>query len=190
MPTSARTRAVASRGGCGGCEKPFVPPQLQRPPCVKGAVMAQAMTGGLSTAAVAFSATGGAPLQATSARTRRRRVHSTKAPRPRGLVCLRRGTFRAVRSSQNAPGAAAPGPPFRPRGVHPKERHHPGRCASPGRPVPYCLPLPGFAWDSKIAEPLRLRGDSLRPHPLPRNGADYSTRQLLKRHNPSVTASP
>ena len=189
MPTSARTRAVASRGKCGSCEKPFVPPHLQRPPCVKGAVMAQAMTGGLSTAAVAFSATGGAPLQATSARTRRRRVHSTKAPRPRGLVCLRRGTFRGEEFPKCAGGCGLRSP-IRLCGVHPQKRHCADSCTPPGCPVRCCLPLQGFARDSKIAEPLRLRSDSLRPHPLPRNGADYSTRQLLKRHNPSVTASP
>ena len=103
------------------------------------------------------------------------------------------GDFSPRKSPQNAPGAAAPGPPFRPRGVHPKERHHPGRCAPPGRPVPYCPPLPGFARASKIAEPLRLRGDSLRPHRLPRNGgglqhtAAFEASQPLS-HGFAVTA--
>ena len=52
-----------------------------------------AKASGCPTAAVAFSATGSAPLQATSACTRRRRVCSTPAHRRGRLVCLRRGTF-------------------------------------------------------------------------------------------------
>ena len=52
-----------------------------------------AKASGCPTVAVAFSATGSAPLQATSARTRRRRVCSTPAHRRGRLVCLRRGTF-------------------------------------------------------------------------------------------------
>ena len=54
-------------------------------------------------------------------------------------------------------------------GVHPRGRHLPGRYAPPGHPVPYCLPLPGFAQASRIGLPLRLRNASLRPHQLPRN---------------------
>ena len=76
--------------------------------------------------------------------------------------------FTAEKSPKRA-GAAAPGPPFRPRGVHPKERHRPSRYAPPGRPVPYCPPLPGFARASRIGQPLRLQNFPLRPHPLPRN---------------------
>ena len=52
-----------------------------------------AKTSGCPTAAVAASATGSAPLRATSARIRRRRVWSAKAVRQRDLLCLRRGTF-------------------------------------------------------------------------------------------------
>ena len=188
MPTSARTRAVASRGGCGGCEGGV---HRRTSVAAVGARIARQDTydmrappsnvPGRDSTVGADAYIGPNPPQAgpfdESAQAARARLPPA-------------GDFSPQKSSQNAPGAAAPGPPFRPRGVHPKERHHPGRCAPPGRPVRCCLPLQGFARDSKIAEPLRLRGDSLRPHPLPRNGADYSTRQLLKRHNPSVTASP
>ena len=62
--------------------------------------------------AVAFSAAGSAPLQATSARTRRRRVCSTAAHSRAGLVCLRRGTFHRRKVPKMRRGAAAPGPPW------------------------------------------------------------------------------
>ena len=84
-------------------------------------------------------------------------------------------------------GGCGPRSPFGLCGVHPRKRHCAGSRTPPGRPVRCPLPLQGFARDSKIARPLRLRGDSLRPHRLPRNRAGCSTRQ---HYNPSVTASP
>ena len=42
-------------------------------------------------------------------------------------------------------GGCGPRTPMGLRGVHPRKRHFVGRYAPPGRPVPYCLPLPGFA---------------------------------------------
>ena len=66
-------------------------------------------------------------------------------------------------------GGCGPRTPLGLRGVHPKKRHLPGRHAPPGCPVPYCLPLPGFARASRIGQPLRLHNVSLRPHQLPRN---------------------
>ena len=66
-------------------------------------------------------------------------------------------------------GGCGPRSPVGLRGVHPRKRHFPGCYAPPGRPVPYCLPLPGFARDSRIGHSLRLQYFSLRPHGLPRN---------------------
>ena len=94
--------------------------------------------------------------------------------------------FRAEKFPKCA-GGCGPRSPFGLCGVHPRKRHCAGSRTPPGRPVRCPLPLQGFPRDSKIAEPLRRRGDSLRPHRLPRNGAGYSTRQHC---NPSVTASP
>ena len=80
------------------------------------------------------------------------------------------GYFSPQKSSQNAQGAAAPDP-FWLCGIHPKGRHLPGRYDPPGHPVPYCLPLPGFARARKIGQSLRLQNFPQRPHPL---------RQLLR----------
>ena len=87
------------------------------------------------------------------------------------------GHFSPRKSAENAPGAAAPGPPVGPRGVHPRKRHCPGRYAPPGCPVPYHPPLPGFARASRIGQSLRLLWFSQRPHGLPRNRGGYGTRQ-------------
>ena len=78
------------------------------------------------------------------------------------------GLFTAEKSPKRA-GGCGPRTPLGLRGVHPKERHRPGRYAPPGCPVPYCPPLPGFARASRIGQSLRLQGFSLRPHELPRN---------------------
>ena len=56
-------------------------------------------------------------------------IRSAKAYWRCWFVCLRRGTFRAVRSSQNAPGAAAPGPPLGPAA---------------------CIPRSGISWAAKL----------------------------------------
>ena len=81
---------------------------------------------------------------------------------------LRRGTFHRGKVPKTRRGCG-PRTPLGLRGVHPKERHRPGRYAPPGCPVPYCPPLPGFARASRIGLPLRLHNASLRPHQLPRN---------------------
>ena len=78
------------------------------------------------------------------------------------------GLFTAEKSPKCA-GGCGPRTPMGLRGVHPKKRYRPGRYAPPGRPAPYCPPLPGFARASRIGGPLRLQNFSLRPHPLPRN---------------------
>ena len=95
-------------------------------------------------------------------------MRSAKALWHRGWAASGGGLFTAEKSPKRA-GGCGPRSPVGPRGVHPKERHRPGRCAPPGCPVPYCLPLPGFAQASRIGLPLRLRNASLRPHQLPRN---------------------
>ena len=61
-------------------------------------------------AAVAASATGSAPLRATSARTRRSRVCSTKALKYGWLVCLRRGTFHRGKVPKTRRGLRPPVP--------------------------------------------------------------------------------
>ena len=131
----------------------------------------------------------------SSARTRRRRVCSAEALRHRKQTdarcaptkkitgwcfCRRRsveaggwaasggGLFTAEKSPKRA-GGCGPRSPVGPCGVHPKKRQLLGRYDPPNRPVPYCLPLPGFARASGIGWPLRLLWFSLRPHLLPRN---------------------
>ena len=99
--------------------------------------------------------------------------------RRRGLVLPPAGHFSPRKSAENAPGAAAPGLPLGLRGVHPRERHLISRYAPPGRPVSYCLPLPGFARASRIGWLLRLQRFSLRPLQLPRNTARHRTQQFL-----------
>ena len=106
-------------------------------------------------------------------------MRSAKALRQRGLVCLRRGTFHRRKVPKMRRGLRPPDS-LGPRGVHPKERHCLSCYAPPGYPVPYCLPLPGFARASRIGQLLRLQNFSQRPHPLPRNGARRCTRQLLR----------
>ena len=78
------------------------------------------------------------------------------------------GLFTAEKSPKRA-GGCGPRSPVGPCGVHPKKRQLLGRYDPPNRPVPYCLPLPGFARASGIGWPLRLLWFSLRPHLLPRN---------------------
>ena len=92
-----------------------------------------------------------------------------QALRHRRLVLPPEGDSSPRKSPQNAPGGCGPRSPVRPRGVHPKKRHLPGSYAPPGHPIPYCLPLPGFAQASIICRSLQLKGFALRPHPLPRN---------------------
>ena len=66
-------------------------------------------------------------------------------------------------------GGCGPRSPLGLSGVHPRKRPLPGCYAPPGRPAPYCLPLPGFARASGIGQSLQLQNFSLRPHELPRN---------------------
>ena len=67
------------------------------------------------------------------------------------------------------------------------KRHLPGCYAPPGCPVPYCLPLPGFARASQIGQPLRLQNFPQRPHGLPRNrGRMLHTADIL--HDLSIFA--
>ena len=66
-------------------------------------------------------------------------------------------------------GGCGPRSPVGPRGVRPKERHCLSCYAPPGCPVPYCLPLPGFARASRIGQPLRLQNFPQRPHRLHQN---------------------
>ena len=125
-----------------------------------------AKASGCPTAAVAFSATGNAPLQATSARTRRRRVCSAKAlwhrkqtdarcaplRRNRGsdavgesalasrLGCLRRGTFHRGKVPKTRRGLWPPVPCGALRRAS-QEKAAPGplRSTKPSRPI---LPPP------------------------------------------------
>ena len=101
----------------------------------------------------------------------------------RGPNCLRRGTFHRGKVPKTRRGLRPPVPLWAVRRASPEAalRGQP-HSTGPSRP----LPLQGFARDSKIAEPLRLRGDSLRPHPLPRNRAGYSTRQFLRTNFPPL----
>ena len=67
-------------------------------------------------------------------------IRSAKAYWRCWFVCLRRGTFRAVRSSQNAPGAAAPDPFGAVRRTSQGEASpRPLRSTGPSRPI---LPAP------------------------------------------------
>ena len=84
------------------------------------------------------------------------------------LGCLRRGTFHRRKVPKMRRGLR-PRSPTGPRGVHLRERHCPSCYAPPGCPVPYCLPLLGYARASKVGQLLRLRRFSLRPHGLPWN---------------------
>ena len=88
---------------------------------------------------------------------------STAFPRPPA------GDFSRGEEFPKRAGGCGPRSPVGPRGVHPRKRHCPGRYAPPGCPVPYCLPLPGFARASRIGLPLRLQNFPQRPHGLPWN---------------------
>ena len=106
------------------------------------------------------------------------RVHSAGALRQFGLFASGGALFTAEKCRKRA-GGCGPRSPVGPRGVHPRKRHCPGRYAPPGCPVPYCLPLPGFARASRIGWLLRLQRFSLRPLQLPRNTARHRTQQFL-----------
>ena len=95
-------------------------------------------------------------------------MRSAKALWHRGWAASGGGLFTAEKSPKRA-GGCGPRSPVGPCGVHPKKRQLLGRYDPPNRPVPYCLPLPGFARASGIGWPLRLLWFSLRPHLLPRN---------------------
>ena len=95
-------------------------------------------------------------------------MRSAKALWHRGWAASGGGLFTAEKSPKRA-GGCGPRSPVGPCGVHPKKRQLLGRYDPPNRPVPYCLPLPGFARASGIGWPLRLLWFSLRPHQLPRN---------------------
>ena len=96
------------------------------------------------------------------------------------------GLFTAEKSPKCA-GGCGPRTPVGLRGVHLRKRHCVSRYAPPGCPVPYCLPLPGFARASQIGQPLRLQNFPQRPHGLPRNrGRMLHTADIL--HDLSIFA--
>ena len=95
-------------------------------------------------------------------------MRSAKALWHRGWVASGGGLFTAEKSPKRA-GGCGPRSPVGPRGVHPRKRHLPSCYAPPGRPVSYCLPLPGFARASRIGQPLRLQNFPQRPHRLHQN---------------------
>ena len=99
---------------------------------------------------------------------------------------LRRGTFHRGKVPKTRRGCG-PRTPVGLRGVHLRKRHCVSRFAPPGCPVPYCLPLPGFARASQIGQPLRLQNFPQRPHGLPRNrGRMLHTADIL--HDLSIFA--
>ena len=112
---AARAAPAASRGGYHGRAKPFAPPH-PRLPCVRGAVMAEAMTEGLTAHPALRSANRAGIASPADARCAPLRWNRgpVRLPRPLRqcrLVLPPAGSFSPQKSSQNAPGAAAPGPP-------------------------------------------------------------------------------
>ena len=79
------------------------------------------------------------------------------------------GNFSRGKESPKRAGGCGPRSHDGLRGVHPKKRHLVSSSAPPGRPVPYCLLLPGFARASRIGWPLQLQSFPQRPHELPQN---------------------
>ena len=103
-----------------------------------------------------------------------------------GLSTASGGELFTAEKSPKRAGGCGPRTPLGLRGVHPKERHHVSRNAPPGCPVPYCLPLPGFARASRIGWPLQLQSFPQRPHELPRNrGLILHTAVFMYKYCPS-----
>ena len=106
-------------------------------------------------------------------------IRSAKAYWRCWFVCLRRGTFHRSKVPKMRRGLR-PRTPLGLCGVHPRGRHLPGRYAPPGHPVPYCLPLPGFARARRIGQLYGYRTFLKGRTNCPRTGGRCCTRQLLR----------